>query len=117
MAADPNKVANVLDLMAEYVDQVEREKQSAVDGERNVRLDKIAAAHLAAHGEELSDVARQKLAKTDSGTLDIVQNLLNKQAGTMDALGAPADAETQIPRTTKEAATAADENFLNWIVS
>lgn len=115
--ANLEKIATVLELTAEYVEQVEREKQANVAAERVARLDKIAAAHLAAHGEEMPETARQKLAKTDIGTLDIVEDLLKKQAGAVESLGGPAHDETPIPRTIKEAADAADNRFLSWITS
>lgn len=115
--ASLEKIANVLDLMAEYVEKNERDKEAAVETERQTRLDKIAAVHLQAHGEELSDTARQKLAKTDSATLDVVEEMLSKQAGAVDTLGGPAHAENVAPKTTKEAADAADQQFLSWIVS
>lgn len=112
--ANLEKIANVLDLMAEYVEKNEREKQASIDHERKTRLDKIAAAHLVAHGEEMPEAARQKLAKTDLGTLDLVEDLLKKQGGVVEALGGPAHDDV----TTKQASPQdADERFLNWITS
>lgn len=111
------KIATVLDLMAEYVEQNEREKQASIDSARKSRIDKIASVHLQAHGEEMPETARQKLAKTDLGTLDLVEELLQKQAGVVDPLGSPAHAENPVPTTTKEAASAADDQFLGWILS
>jgi hypothetical protein len=114
--ANLEKIAHVLDLAAEYVESVEREKQASVDSARQTRLDKIAAAHVAAHGEEMPESARQKLAKTDVGTLDLVEELLQKQAGNVDSLGGPANDDPTT--TTKQASkTDADERFLNWIAS
>lgn len=113
--ANLEKIANVLELTAEYVEQVEREKQAAADGARKARLDKIAAAHLAAHGEEMAETARQKLAKTDAATLDVVEELLQKQAGAVESMGGPARDEDL---NTKQASKPdADQAFLNWIVS
>lgn len=115
--ANLEKIANVLDLAAEYVETVEREKQASVDSARKARLDKIAAAHLVAHGEEMPESARQKLAHTDPGTLDLVEDLLKKQGGVVEALGGPAHDESPVPKTIKEAADAADQRFLSWITS
>jgi hypothetical protein len=116
--ADLRKLANVIDAFADYVDENETKKTAAVETARKVRLDKIASAHLAANGEELSDIDRQKLAKTDDATLDYIESQLSKQAGVVDSLGAGAspDPDDQ-PKTVKEAADAADERFLNWIKS
>lgn len=115
--ANLDKIANVLELMADYVEHSEREKQASVDNARRARIDKIAETHLRAHGEEIPSVARKKLAETDFATLELVEDLLTKQAGAVDSLGAPVDADVPVIRTTKEAASAADEQFLKWIVS
>lgn len=115
--ADLNKLANVFDAFADYVDENESKKTAAVESARKARLDKIATAHLATHGEEMSDIDRQKLAKADDTTLDYIENLLTKQAGNVDALGAPADPENPTPTTVKEAADAADQRFLGWLTS
>jgi len=111
------KVAAVLEAFADYYEQNERAKTSAVAEARAARIQKIAVAHLAAQGEELSDVVRQKLAKTDDASLDYVEELLNKQAGTVTPLGAGAEPDLDTkPRTVKEAADAADERFKAWIL-
>jgi hypothetical protein len=115
---DHTKLAAVFDAMADYVDQVETEKTSSVAAARQVRLDKIATAHATAHGEELPDIARQKLAKADDATLDVVEDLLSKQAGIVTPLGGGVSADDDLqPKTTKQAADAADERFVSWIVS
>lgn len=116
--ADLNKLAAVLEAAADYVDENESKKTAAVEAARKVRLDKIATAHLAANGEELSDIDRQKLAKADDAALDYIESQLVKQAGTLDALGAGTSPEPDTtPKTTKEAADAADDRFLSWINS
>jgi len=114
---DPTKLAAVFDAMADYVDQVEGEKTSTIENARHARIDKIATAHAAVHGEELPEATRKKLASSDAA-LDYVEDLLSKQAGTVTPLGAGAlsDADDS-PKTTKHAADAADERFVSWIVS
>lgn len=112
------KVANVFDAMAEYVDAVEREKQASVDSARKARVDKVASAHASAHGEEIPDDVRHKLASTDPSVLAFFEGVLAKQAGTVDSLGSPATpADDDQPSTVKEAGDAADKRFLNWLVS
>jgi hypothetical protein len=116
--ANLTKLANVIDAFADYVDENETKKLAAVEGARKARLDKIASAHLAANGEELSDVDRQKLAKADDSALDYIETQLVKQAGTVDSLGAGATPDNDMqPKTVKEAADAADDRFLTWITS
>lgn len=114
---DNVKLAAVFDAMADYIDEVETAKTSSVESARQARIDKIATAHAIAHGEELSDVTRKKLASSDAA-LDYVEDLLSKQAGVVTPLGAGAssDADDQ-PKTIKQAADAADERFVSWIVS
>jgi len=114
--ADLTKLAAVFDAMADYVDQVEGEKTSSIENARQARIDKIATAHAAAHGEELPDATRKKLAASDAA-LDYVEDLLTKQAGLMTPLGAGVLSETDSPKTIKEAADGADQRFVDWIVS
>lgn len=111
------KLAAVFDAMADYIDEVETEKTSSVESARQARIDKVATLHAAAHGEELSETTRKKLASSDAA-LDYVEDLLSKQAGVVTPLGAGAssDDDTQ-PKTIKQAADAADERFVSWIVS
>jgi hypothetical protein len=111
------KLAAVFDAMADYVDEVEREKTSSIETARQTRIDKIAAAHAAAHGEEMPEATRKKLASSDAA-LDYVEDLLSKQGGVVTPLGAGAssDSEDQT-KTIKQAADAADERFVSWIVS
>jgi hypothetical protein len=112
------KVANVFDAMAEYVDAVEREKRASDDSARKTRVDKVASAHVSAHGEEMPDDVRQKLANTDPDVLAYIDGVLAKQAGVVDSLGSPATpADEDQPSTVKEAGDAADKRFLSWLVS
>jgi hypothetical protein len=113
---DLNKVAAVLEAAADYYEQNEREKTSATEAARTARLDKIAAAHVSTHGEEMPDTVRQKLAKADDASLDVVEALLAKQAGAVPSLGEGASPDNPAPKTVKEAADAADERFLNFIL-
>lgn len=115
--ADLMKVAAVLDAAADYYEQNERTKLAAVDAARTSRIDKIATLHVATHGEEMSTVERQKLAKTDDASLDYVEELLTKQSGAVTPLGAGVTSDDSTPKTTKQAAEDADDRFLNWIKS
>lgn len=115
--ADLNKIAKVIDAFADYVDEIESAKTAAATAARTARIDKIAALHATAHGEDFPEDARRKLASADEASLDIVENLLTKQGGVVTPLGAPADTETPLLKTTKEAADDADARFVNWIVS
>lgn len=114
------KVAALVDAFADYYDQTEREKTSAIKATRDARVQKIAAAHLVAHGEEMTDDVRQKLAATDDASLGVVEDLLAKQGGVVTPLGAGTDRdsdETTKPKNVKEAADAAYDAFGAWIIS
>lgn len=117
---DLSKVATVLELTAEYVDQNEQAKEAASAETRRTRIGAIATAHLAAHGEELPETTRGKLARADESSLEVIEELLSKQAGAAsapDALGAGADHENPVASTKKEAADAAWDAFGSWITS
>lgn len=114
---DQTKLAAVFEAMADYVEENERAKTATVASARQARLDKIATAHVATHGEEMPETARQKLAKTDDATLDYVEELLTKQAGIVTPLGAGASTDDVQPKSIKEASDRADEQFVAWIMS
>lgn len=115
--ADLMKVAAVLDAAADYYEQNEREKTSATEAARTSRINKIAATHVATHGEELPDIVRQKLAQADETSLEVIEDLLAKQAGAVPSLGVGVTPDDQSPKTVKEAADDADKRFLSWIQS
>ncbi len=118
MSTNLRKVAAVLDAAAQYVDCVEREKLAAIASERQGRVDKVASAHAAAHGEEIPDDIRQKLAAADPSVLSYVEGVLAKNAGVVDSLGSPANlADDDPPQTVKEAADAAGDKLVSWILS
>lgn len=115
---DLRKVATVLELAAEYVDQNEQAKEAASAEARRARIGSIATAHLAAHGEELPEAARDKLARADDASLEVIEELLGKQAGSApDVLGVGADLDSPIATTKKQAADAAWDAFGDWITS
>jgi len=112
------KVANVLDAAAEHLDAIEAEKISSACAERQARVDTLAAKYAEATGEEISDSIRKKLATSDKDIVELVNSMIEKQAGTVEALGGPSSrGDTASPTTIKEAAEQADERFLNWITS
>ena len=114
---DLRKIAAVLEAAANYVEVVEREKAASVENVRRANVDKVAAAHVSALGEEIPDDIRNKLAGVDGAVLSYVESVLSKTASAVDTLGTPAAAEDDQPHTTKEAADAADKRFLDWLVS
>lgn len=111
------KTADVFDALAIYVDAVESEKLAATESARRARVDKVASAHASAHGEAIPDTIRRKLAETDPSVLAYVENILQKQSSVVEALGAPADPETNEPRGVKQASDDAWARFGNFILS
>lgn len=111
------KVATVFDWMASYVDAVEGEKLAAAESVRQARVDKVASAHVSAHGEDIPAEIRQKLASTDPSVLAYVENLLHKQAETVEPLGNAVNPDNNDPPNTKRASDDAHERFGQWILS
>lgn len=112
-----HKIANVFDWMASYVDAVEGEKLAAAESACQARVNKVASAHVTAHGEDIPEEIRRKLASTDPTVLAYVENLLQKQADTVEPLGGPVSLDNNDPPNTKHASDDAHERFGQWILS
>ena len=112
------KVANVLDAAADHLDAIEAEKVSSATAERQERIDTLAAKYADATGEEMPDGIRAKLANSDKDVVELVNSMVEKQAGEIEALGGPSSlGDNNASTTVKEAADQADEHFLTWINS
>jgi hypothetical protein len=112
------KVANVLDAAADHLDAIEAEKTSAAHSERQGRIDVLAGKYADATGDEMPASIREKLAASDKDVVELVNSMIEKQAGVVEALGGPSSRDDNAaPTTTKEAADQADEHFVNWINS
>lgn len=115
---DMLKLAAVLDATADHLDAVENEKLSSVRAERQAEIDKLASIYVEATGEELPEGIRAKLAASDKDVVDLLKSMATKHAARVEPLGAPSDNnDEREPQSVKEAAAAADDKFLNWIVS
>jgi hypothetical protein len=112
------KVAKVLDAAADHLDAIEAEKMSSARAERQERIDALAAKYADATGEEMPDSIRQKLAASDTDVVELVNSMIEKQAGAVEALGGPSSLnDDSTPTTVKEAADQAEDRFLSWINS
>ena len=112
------KVANVHDAAAEHLDAIESEKISSACAERQTRIDTLASKYAETTGEELPDSIRKKLASSDKDVVELVNSMIEKQAGTVEALGGPSSrGDNSAPTTIKEAAEQAEERFLSRINS
>ena len=111
------KIAKVFDKMADYVEATEREKRAAELSARHVQTDKVATAHVAAHGEEIPSDIRRKLANADPDVLSFIEGMLTKQSAMVEPLGHPAIADADEPVNTKRASADAYDTFGRWILS
>lgn len=117
-ALDTSKVAELLESVADYVDAIESERSAKTASERNARISKLASRYENATGETLPDTVRSKLAGIEVDALEHLLKIANNSDGSPDSLGNPAELNDNTPpRTAKEAAAKADDNFLNWILS
>lgn len=112
------QIADLLDAVADYVDDIEREKTAADTSAKNQRIDTLAERYNVSTGESLSDDLKAKLASLDTTTLDHLLKVAKNSNESPEALGKPADInDNPAPRTVKEAAAQADTRFLDWLVN
>jgi hypothetical protein len=118
MHLDLEKVAAVLDAAADHIDAIDAEKVSSARAERMTQIDEVASKYAEAMGEEMPDTIRQKLAESPQDVVAFLRTMAEKQAGAVESLGGPSSRnDDPAPRTVKEAADAADQQFLNWVMS
>lgn len=119
MSIDRQKLARIFDALADYVEETERDKAASVNAEREARVAKLADAYAMSQGAPIPDDVRQKLAHGDPAVFALVEGLVSKQAGSVEPLGGPSTdtAADTSPQTTKEAAEAAGDRLVNWIIS
>lgn len=118
MNLDRAKIADLLDAVAEYVDDVETQKTAMDHAARNERIEKLAQNYSISTGESLPSEFKLKLASLDPSTLDHLLKVAKHNTESPDALGKPADTDdTPVPRTVKEAADNADKRFLDFLIN
>jgi hypothetical protein len=118
MSLDYKEVANVLDAVADYIDDIEFAKSAAEKAAKEERIGKFASKYETSTGEALPASLKEKLASLDPEALDHLLKVAKNTEDSPESLGEPSDhGMAVLPRTTKEAAAQADDNFLNWIVS
>jgi hypothetical protein len=111
-----DKVANVLEKAALYLDAVESEKLAAVKAEREKLLNVMCSKYAEATGEEVSNELKEKLASTDADIISVIEKLA--ETNSTDDLGGPSERRSaSTPMTIKEASASADDQFLSWVLS
>jgi hypothetical protein len=112
------KVADILESVATYVDGIEHTKSAAEKSARDTRISKFATQYTSSTGESLPPSLRDKLANLDQESLDQLLKVANNTGDSPESLGGPAEiSDNHPPRTVKEAAVKADEQFLSWIIN
>lgn len=118
MSIPRQKLAEVIDALADYIEDIELKKFAAEKSERTVRVDKIAQRYEQTTGESLPEALRTKLSQVDPEVLDHWVRTAQHAGEEPDSLGQPGEAhDSAPPRTVKEAASQAEDSFLSWIVS
>lgn len=120
------KVANVLDTLADMLDQQEQQVKQEQQGERLKVASQIRETYSQVTGEELPEETVEKIASHDENVLKMVQKLANSMGtknydGGVDTLGEPSNMDTSAVYTTKTAARKAtveqaSEAFLSFIM-
>ncbi len=113
------KLATVLDSLANYVDAMEHEKTAGTRKERESTLATISEKYAEATGEDLPDGLADKLAESDGDLLEVLEKLsdIKKEAGyDMGEPGGKRDFSS-VPESKKEAAAIADERFVTFLTS
>lgn len=112
------RVANVLEKAAEYVDAIENNRVAEVRAAKEAKIQDLSDKYAAATGEDLPDSIKEKLATSDKDVLEFLRMTVEKNAGEVPALGGPSNTnDSKVPTTIKEAAAAADDRFIDWINS
>jgi len=112
------KVADILDSVAQYIDDIEYTKSAQETSARNERISKFASRYETSTGESLPNNLRDKLANLDQEALDQLLKVANNTGDSPESLGGPAEiSDNPNPRTVKEAAAHAEDKFLSWIIN
>jgi hypothetical protein len=112
------KVADILESVATYVDGIEHTKSAAEKSARDTRITTFASRYETSTGESLPSSLRDKLANLDQESLDQLLKVANNTGDSPESLGGPAEtSDNPPPRTVKEAAAQADNKFLDWIIN
>jgi len=110
-------VAEVLEKTAVYLDAVEHEKSKEISQNREKLSELLRDKYENITGDIIDDDVLDKIANADVSVLAAFERLTSKTAAD-DDLGSPADrTDSSAPKTVKEAAEVAGENFENWVMS
>lgn len=109
------KVATVLEKLAVYMDAMEAEKADAIRENRDKLASLLKDKYEEITGDTIDDDVLQKLSQADVDVLSAFDRIT--ESGGSD-LGSPSDLrDGTAAMTTKEAAEAADDKLIDWIMS
>jgi hypothetical protein len=109
------KIADVLEKAAAYIDAVESEKEDLIREGRTKLAGLLKEKYEAATGAPIDETAIEKLASADLDLLETFDRLAS--AHSSSEMGGPADKpDSSRPMSVKEASEVADDRFLNFIL-
>jgi hypothetical protein len=110
------KVASVLEKVALYVDAVDHERESGFQADRDKLASIFKDRYEAVTGDVIDDDVFAKVATADVSILSAFERLTDARESSGD-MGTPGDlSDSTAPHTVKEAADAAEEHFLDFIM-
>lgn len=111
-----DQIAQVLEKAAAYIESVEQNKEAQIREERSRVAKELAEKIAEATGESIDDDVVEKLAAADKDVLSTLEKLANDTMA--DEWGQPAQQKSpSVPSNGKEAVAAAEETFLNFLLS
>lgn len=109
------QVATVLEKLAVYMDAMESEKADAIRADRAKLAGLLKEKYEEITGDTIDDDVLDKLSHAD---LDVLSTFERVTEASGSDLGSPSDKQDgSAGMTTKEAAEAADDSFLDWVMS
>ena len=119
------RTADVLEKLAEQMDDQHVQQQEAVQAERRKTAETLGEKIASVTGEDVSPAVLERIVDSDEDVVQAFMKLAEQHvAGPPDEMGEgvqPDDSNTRKPRTktaqTKEAAAHADKQLLDWIMS
>jgi hypothetical protein len=114
---DFEKLATVIDSLANYMDALEQEKTASTRAARESVLSSISEKYAEATGEEFPENLLPKLAESDEMLLEVLEKLSDIKKEAVDDMGSPSGRRdfSVEPQNKKEAAALADERFLAFL--
>lgn len=113
-----DKLADVLEKTAAYLDEIEESREREIRESREKLAGILTEKYQEVTGDTIDPEVLNKIADSDLDVLGMLDKLTEGAGQLKQAeLGSPSDRnDYSAPMTKKEAAAAADEQFLSWIM-